>query len=295
MITFLLAIMLAQSNPVIIDTDAGSDDLLAIAYLLALPDIHIEAITVVRGLAHVHAGALNVLHVLATAGRRDIAVYEGITQTPHEFPAEWRKSADEIFGKNPSPKQPKPDAVNFLKARLQKPCQILALGPLSNIAAALGSTNAVSRIVIMGGAVRVPGNLADGIAEWNMFADPPAAQKVFQSRIPIQLIPLDATNHVPIDAAYVTRFQQQAATPLGKLATQILGTSKPPYAWDPLAAVALTNPESVSYTPLHIQVTNTGRTEETSTVPSNAQVALNADAALFDQIFLNAFVKPKTR
>ena len=300
MLPLFVALMLARQIPVIIDTDAGLDDLLAISYLLARPDVHIEAITVVSGVAHVHPGALNILHILDVANHNDIAVYEGITQTPHEFLPEWRKSADEIFGSNPTRQQPKAGAVKFLKTRLRKPCQVLALGPLSNLAAALGPNNAVSEIVIMGGAVRVPGNLADGgikdnpHAEWNIFADPSAAQKIFQSGIPLKLIPLDATNHVPLDAQYLKRFQLQAITPLGMLASRILQASKSPYAWDPLTAVALTNPETVTYTGLHIEVTESGRTEEIKG-KLNTQVALNANAALFQKLFLEAFAKSKNQ
>ena len=62
---------------VIIDTDAGADDLMAIAFLLSRPDIHVEAITIVNGMAHVPAGGRNVLRLLALAGRSDIPVYLG--------------------------------------------------------------------------------------------------------------------------------------------------------------------------------------------------------------------------
>src|SRR5712675_954796 len=76
---FLLPFSLASQTPhraaplprtVIIDTDAGSDDMMAIAFLLSRPDIRVEAITVVNGEAHVHSGGTNVLRLLELAGRR---------------------------------------------------------------------------------------------------------------------------------------------------------------------------------------------------------------------------------
>lgn len=300
---FLLALMLAQSNPpLIIDTDAGTDDLLAISYLLARPGIHIEAITVVSGVANVHPGAMNILRLLDAAGRRDVRVYEGDPGTPaggHSFPADWRKLADDLDGVNLPRTSRKPEqqrAEAFLRTRLQKPCQLLALGPLTNVAAALGTRTAISQIVIMGGAVRVPGNVDNQPdAEWNIYADPQAAKKIFQSGIPIKLIPLDATNHVPIGADYLVRFQHEENTPLGKIAEQILASSKPLidthifYAWDPLAAVALTNPEVVKTFPLAITVNDKGRTQELPGKPVNAQVAIDADGALFQKLFLQAF------
>ncbi len=91
----------ALPRTVIIDTDAGSDDLMAIAFLLSRPDIHVEAITIVNGMAHVQAGARNVLRLLELAGRSDIPVYAG-RETPLsgnvEFPAEWRHTSDNLPG-----------------------------------------------------------------------------------------------------------------------------------------------------------------------------------------------------
>ena len=93
-----------------------------------------------------------------------------------------------------------------------RPVRILALGPLTNLAEALqrspSVSHAIDEVVIMGGAIRVPGNLGDGglfkttnkTAEWNMFVDPLAALIVFRSGIRIRLIALDATNTVPIGA-----------------------------------------------------------------------------------------------
>src|SRR5437870_1220698 len=94
--------MTAQtSTPIFIDTDAGSDDIMAIAYLLSQPDIHIEAITVVHGLAHVPAGARNLRRLVRLGGRQDIPVFEGEANPlrgNREFPAEWRKLTDELPG-----------------------------------------------------------------------------------------------------------------------------------------------------------------------------------------------------
>src|SRR5690349_17853742 len=98
----LLVSLLAQDNtPLIIDTDAGSDDLMAIAFLLSRKDVQVEAITIANGLAHVNAGAANVLRLLELGGRGNVPVYNG-RNTPMkgnaEFPAEWRRSSDELPG-----------------------------------------------------------------------------------------------------------------------------------------------------------------------------------------------------
>jgi pyrimidine-specific ribonucleoside hydrolase len=307
------------ATPVIVDTDAGADDLLALAFLLARSDVHIEAITVVNGMAHVPAGTANVLALLQFAGRTDIPVYAGSSAplAGHAaFPAAWRKIADDLPGVDLPKAQAKPQAqsaVSFLVRRLsesKRPVRILALGPLTNLGAALRQepygAQTVEELVIMGGAVRVPGNLGDGgvfktenkTAEWNFFIDPLAASIVFSSKAPIRLIPLDATQQVPIHADFVKTLQNGAKGTLEQFAAQVLASDDAEirqgvfYAWDPLAAVALVDLNVVRVTPMAIQIALTGneqgRSVETQGGPPNARVALSANAAEFRLEFVAA-------
>ena len=141
--------------------------------------------------------------LLALAGRNDIPVFLG-RETPlsgsQEFPAEWRKASDELPGitlPEPARDVDPRGAADFLLKRLADaahPVQVLALGPLTNLAEVFSHTPRAARtgrqLVIMGGAVRVSGDLGDGgffktendSAEWNMFIDPAAAKIVFQFR-----------------------------------------------------------------------------------------------------------------
>src|SRR5690242_3865427 len=93
-------VLQAAESPVIIDTDCGRDDLMAIAFLLARRDVRIEAVTVANGLAHVQAGAANILRLLALGGRGDVPVYIG-RETPlcgnAAFPDPWRKNSDALI------------------------------------------------------------------------------------------------------------------------------------------------------------------------------------------------------
>jgi pyrimidine-specific ribonucleoside hydrolase len=317
----------AQSTPrpsplrraVIVDTDGGADDLMAIAFLLSRPDIHVEAITIVNGEAHVPAGGRNVLRLLALAGHNDIPVYLG-RGTPlsgsQEFPAEWRRAADELPGiVLPEPKRSPDarDAPDYLMKRLldaAHPVQVLALGPLTNLAEVFAHTPRAARtgrqIVIMGGAVRVSGNLGDGglfktdntSAEWNMFVDPAAAKIVFTSGAPIRLVPLDATQRVPIDMALLEQFKSHASTPLANFVSQLLAAERDQirqgfyFAWDPLAAAALANPAVVTFRPLAIEVSDKpgelGRTVEIKNRRSNTLVAIDADPLRFRDVFMIA-------
>jgi pyrimidine-specific ribonucleoside hydrolase len=319
--TLLAAIGQAQPPSIIIDTDAGSDDLLAIAFLLSHPSVHIDAITVANALVHVDAGARNVARLVELSGRTNLPVFAG-RPTPlkgtAEFPREWRKISDELPGvvlpetsRSPESKRAADFLIEYLKGQ-NRHVQILALGPLTNLAEALqrepSVAHAIDRIVIMGGALHVPGNLGDGgvfqtpnkTAEWNIFVDPLAARIVFRSGIPIVLVPLDATNKVPIDLAFLREFQRRARSPLGRVAAQVLEADREAiqggffFAWDPLAAVALLHPEVVKSSRLHIDILQDapedGRTAQTPGSP-NANVALDADAAAFRKIFLQAFEK----
>jgi len=304
---------------VIVDTDAGADDLMAIAYLLSRSDVHIEAVTVTYGLAHTAAGATNVLRLLQLAGRRDVPVYLG-RDTPrgvhHEFPSAWRTASDELIGVRLPPAVRAPEQMSaavFLADRLSdaaRPVDVLSLGALTNLAAACRGPRplaAVRSLVIMGGAVRVAGNLnAPGLphrnttAEWNIFADPGAARRVLGSGLPIQLIPLDATSRVPIDRAFVAEVVADAKTPLGRAVAEILGgvhdliDEGDYFAWDPLAAVALTNPSVIQLERMAVEV-HTGLRDAGRTVPGAAgpaiDVAVSADPAQFRQLFLGALAR----
>ena len=314
----LLAAGLAAQTPVIIDTDAGSDDLMAIAFLLSRKDVKIEAITIVDGLAHVPAGAANVLRLLQLAGATGVPVYPG-SEEPLErtapFPAEWRRTSDTLPGVKLPAARRKPEkrrAADFLVERLAatgRPVSILALGPLTN----LGDTfrrapqcvRSVTELVIMGGAVGVRGNLDDGgffkttntTAEWNLFHDPQAAEIVFNSGVRMRMIPLDATNKVPIDTALLQELSR-ARTPLAEVVAQILGAERPLieqklfFAWDPLAAVALVDPAVVTTRRIAIELLRKppeqGRTKEVTSRRPNVSVAVDANPVEFKKVCLGA-------
>lgn len=319
-LTFLLSFQAFAQPAWLVDTDAGSDDYLAIAYLLAKPNFRIEAITSVNGLSGAAAGARMVTRILTAAGRRDIPVYAGAErplQGDHAFPAEWRKLSEELPGV-PLPAftgtLPTQTAEAYLTQRLQKPARILALGPLTNLALVLQKHPALARniqqLVIMGGAVHVNGNLKDGdafkttnaTAEWNIFIDPLAAAYVFeQVARPMKLVALDATNQVPFRLEHIRAFERRAqTTALGRLVTAILRMDEPMikegyyYAWDPLAAVVAANPGFGSSLPMTLRVSQQGG-EEGRTIMAkgypNVQLLIQPEATRFHAEFLEAFVR----
>ncbi len=321
---FLAAVPVPRKPPVIIDTDVGTDDLMAISYLLAGGEVDIRAITVVNGLCHVEQGAKNVLGLLELAGRRTIPVFIGESHPlvgSAAFPEEWRRLSDEVPGMELPQSTQSPEnrsAVEYLGREMRLPpggpsLRILALGPLTNIARALDASlerpRGIRSIVIMGGAITVPGNLGDGgvfktanrSAEWNMYIDPLAAKRVLAAGLPIELVPLDATNRVPIDSAFIRSFSKKAATPLGKFVSHLLASEQKLidqnafFAWDPLAAVVLAHPGVAGFADYHLEIgmkpPAEGRTQAIPQRSPNARVAMDADAAAFVRLFGNAFLR----
>jgi pyrimidine-specific ribonucleoside hydrolase len=262
-----------------------------------------------------------VLRVRALAGRNDVPVFLG-RETPlsgtQEFPAEWRRAADNLPGITlPEPTrtvEPR-SATDFLVKRLldaAHPVQVLALGPLTNLAEVFSHTPRAARtgrqFVIRGGAMGVSGNLGDGgtfptsnvSAEWNMFIDPAAAKIVFGSGASIRLVPLDATQQVPIDMALYDQIKSRAATPLARFVAEVLATKIDMirqgfyFAQDPLAAAALANPAVVTFRSMAIEISDKpeelGRTLEirAKNRRANAQVAVDADNLRFREVFMTA-------
>lgn len=304
---------------VIIDTDAGADDLMAIAFLLSRSDIQVEAITIENGMAHVPAGARNVLRLLALAGRNDVPVFLG-RENPlsgaQEFPDEWRKVSDDLSGLDLPESTRTADsrsAEDYLLKRFldyAHPMQVLALGPLTNLGEVFSRSPRAAhtgrQLVILGGAIGVSGDLGEGrllntdsaASEWNFFIDPAAAKIVFSSGIPIRLVPLDATQQVPIDMALFEQIQARAETPLAKFVAQVLGSNRELiregfyFAKDPLAATALANPAVVSFRPMAVQISDKpdelGRTVEIKKVRANMLVAIDADNLRFRDVFMTA-------
>jgi purine nucleosidase len=211
-----------QPLPIIIDTDPGQDDAVAILLALASPEFEVLGITAVAGnvpLALTHKNARKICEV---AGRPDIKVFAGNVRPL------VRKlvTAENVHGKSgldgpelPEPKMPMQHqhAVDFLiETLMTRPpgeVTLCVLGPMTNIAAAIIRAPAIAprikRIVAMGGGFFEGGNTTPS-AEFNIYVDPHAARVVFEAGIPITLIPLDCTHKALTTRARVERFRRIA-------------------------------------------------------------------------------------
>ena len=246
---------------VIIDADMGVDDSMAVLFLLKSKDISIRAITVAgTGLAHCNPGMRTALGLVALTGNGNIPVACG-RETPLKgeitFPQDWREEADnlpKILGLPVSGELSDLSAAELLVSTIEAApgkVTLFTSGPLTNIAEALQInpelSDNIEMIYTMGGALEVNGNVEDQpSAEWNIYVDPVAAGLVFQSGVPITLIPLDATNQVPITSRSRQAFEENLFTPAAEMAYKMIQETSLSldigvYFWDPLAAAILTD------------------------------------------------------
>ena len=208
-----------KKRHVILDTDPGIDDALAILLALAAPQVELEALTVTFGNCSVDQGVVNALSILELAQAPHIPVAKGADRPlvqPLLLAPETHGSTGLGYAHLAPPKI-KPDptpAVNLLIEKVMaQPGEltIVAIGPLTNLALAIriepGIVQAVKEVFIMGGAIRHPGNTTP-LAEFNTYCDPHAAHMVFHSGMPITLVPLDVTYRVVFTPADVDRLLQ---------------------------------------------------------------------------------------
>jgi inosine-uridine nucleoside N-ribohydrolase len=262
--------------PVVIDSDMIADDWMATLFLLNDPDVTVNAITVAgTGFADCDAGVEAALGLLALTDYGDVPVSCGAASPlvgNNAPPAEWRTTIETVDGLGlPDGGEPvEQDAVALFTAAIQnspEPVTVLTLGPLTNVGAALEATPAlvenIAMIYVMGGAVDVEGSSVseeNTAAEWNMYCDPHAARIVFESGAPITLVPLDATNEVPVRPEFVAQLDAEKSTPEAEFVAGLLANNAESiasgsyYFWDPLAAVVMSDPSLVTLTPRDVTV-----------------------------------------
>src|SRR6201997_1281285 len=207
--------------PIIIDTDPGQDDAIAILFALGASDrLDLRAITAVAGNVPLTFTARNARIILGWANRTDIPVYAGCPRPLVREPV----SAEHVHGETglagvpleePKLELANGHAVEFLTKVLVNawPATITLclLGPMTNLAAALVQEpdirHGIKEVVLMGGGYYVKGNVTP-TAEFNVYADPEAAAVVFGSGIPIVVLPLDVTHEVLSTKERVSRLEK---------------------------------------------------------------------------------------
>ena len=288
----------AQGVPakVILDTDIGDDvdDVFALGLALSSPELKILGVTSAWGDTALRSRMLD--RLLCETGRSDIPVRTGIaTKTNSTFTQKaWASQGIE---------REHGDAVSFLLEQIKlNPGEItlIAVGPLTNIGAAIDrdpeTFRKLKRVVLMGGSVyRGYGDLGytprrEPIAEYNIMMDIPAAQKLFQSGVPIFMMPLDSTQ---------IKFDEVKRSMLASISTPLTDTLQlltaqwslstqqtTPTLFDAVAAAYAIQPEVCPTTPLHIVVDKEGFTRVQRGTPPNANVCLEPQTDAFFKLLM---------
>jgi purine nucleosidase len=285
---------------IILDTDPGLDDALALFLALASPEVQLEAITTVSGNVHVDLTTRNVLTLLELAERTDHPVARGCDRPLARKPV----IADYVHGHNglggielPEPhlEPVSQHAVDLIIERVMAAPREIALvpvGPLTNIAMALRKepriAEYVREVVIMGGALRVPGNVTPE-AEFNIYADPHAAHIVFHAGWPIRLVTLDVTNKTLLSREQVKALASNGS-PITQLIQQmvenfldIFGLVRGITAFqmhDPLCLAAAFQPELITWESAYVDVELAGTLTLGETVAYFAKRTEDIDPSL---------------
>jgi purine nucleosidase len=257
-------------RPIIIDTDPGIDDAVAILLALASPELDVLGLVAVAGNVPLATTAKNARSIVELAGRPELPVYAGCPRPLGGKPLDAERShgssglGDLVL---PDPAQPPrtEHGVFYLVDRLTraapKSITVCALGPLTNIAMALvlapEIAEGVAELVLMGGATRGQGNM-NAVAEFNIHADPQAAGLVFDSGLPITMVPLDVTEGVRSTPERIAPIRA-GATRCAAAAAELLGPRRalgePPMAMhDPCVIAYLLMPELFKERAAHVAI-----------------------------------------
>jgi inosine-uridine nucleoside N-ribohydrolase len=192
-----------MATRVILDTDPGHDDAIALLLALASPELELLGVTTVAGNQTLEKTTANALKILEFVERTDVPVHVGAPRplVRDQWTAEYVHGETGLDGPDlPEPRTQAADghAIDFIAREVEEKegVVLVPVGPLTNIALLLarypGIDDRIARIVLMGGSAGA-GNVTPG-AEFNVWADPEAAHRVFTSGIDVTMIGLDVTH-----------------------------------------------------------------------------------------------------
>lgn len=204
-----------MAQKIIIDTDPGQDDAVAILLALASPELEVLGVVAVAGNVPLALTQVNARKVVELSGRTDIPVFAGCDRPLSRDLV----TAEHVHGKTgldgielPEPALPLQEVhgvefiIDTLRAHEAGTVTLVPIGPLTNIAEAFRRApdiiGRVQRIVLMGGAYFEVGNITPA-AEFNIYVDPEAAAEVFAAGVPLVVMPLDVTHKALTDRAWV--------------------------------------------------------------------------------------------
>jgi purine nucleosidase len=281
-----LANALAQTTPkrVIIDTDPGTDDAMAIILALNSPELKVEALTVVPGNVDGRQGLENALKIVSLAGRCDVIVAGGAQHPLNQklITAQFWHGKNGLADVELPPSKCKadsrfgPDLIIEMVHKYPNEITLIPVGPLTNIALAVSKdpsiAGLVKNIVIMGGSIS--GGNVNGAAEANIYNDPEAAQIVFNAGWMVTMVGSDVGERTLITRKYLAELQSSHGPEsdfIAKIADFYLTRSeKSGYSgaamYDPLAVGIALDPTLGTLKEMHVDVETRGEFTRGETV-----------------------------
>lgn len=273
-----------MSRAVIHDNDGHVDDLLSTILLWLAPGIELQAVTITDGDCYAVQAYETLVKMATFLDLEGAEIGYSEDPCPNPFPENWRRESYiinelPIFSENALKKVYQTGKARKSKALItdclmhsKQPVTFVTTGPLTNVAPVFEEhpelKEKVEEFVIMGGAVSVKGNVDqpdhDGSAEWNFYADPPAAKKIFDTGIPIRLISLDVTNQVPVRKEFLQRLEEQSDRyRASRLASRVYSLVKGfnYFFWDTLTVAALIKPDLFTYKEVKLDVVPNGKSQ----------------------------------
>lgn len=304
----------------ILDTDLGIDDAMALAYALGSPNIDLIGVTLTFGNVSTETSGRNTLDILSLLNREDIPVYTGALHSYSDkttfLPAAAIKHIHGNNGvgnvqlkksKKALEKQSAADFIVESARKYGKDLVIVAVGPVTNLQDAIKKEpklgDIVGNIVIMGGALTVPGNVSE-LAEANIYADPIAANELFRGKTPFTMVGLDVTVRARLSKED-TKEWRKLETVSGKAFADIvdyyisIASSGSCSLHDPLAVAVAVHPELIETLSMHMLVgtsekdlgRTTGNKEKLNDPNPNVKVGINLDRERFLTDFKNVLIE----
>lgn len=284
--------MSKKSKQVFLDRDGGLDDLLALLLILTMEDVELIGINITPADCYPDAAAESSLKFLQLMGCPEVEVAVSKARGVNAFPEVWR-AQPQIVNAFPqllnlgstedriSDEEGSQLIIRKLKS-VNEPISYLMTGPCTTLVHALRTEpalrNKIEEIVWMAGAVHVHGNVRtythDGSAEWNVYWDAPASHWLLENNLPLILVPLDATNKVPVGMDFLKRMACQANYDVSQLASlcwaatvnTIPGYDYLYHMWDVLATTYIGKPNLFELKKIELEVSvslpNEGETIE---------------------------------
>jgi purine nucleosidase/pyrimidine-specific ribonucleoside hydrolase len=304
-----------KATPVILDVDPGHDDAVALMLACGARELELRAVTTVAGNVSLDKTTRNALKILSLLGREDVPVGAG-AEAPLVRPL---RTAENIHGESgldgveiaePSFGPDERGAARLIAEVVEasaEPVTLVPTGPLTNVATFLdeypGLADGVGGIVLMGGSMGL-GNTTPA-AEFNIYVDPEAARKVFDSGLPITMVGLDVTREAAARPEEIRHLRTlgRLGEVAANLATFYTGTYRRVYGFaaspihDAVAVAAVAEPGILETRPMRVEIECEGELTRGETVcdlngvwgkPPNAEVGVGLNRAAFFEVLFRS-------